>query len=143
MESVLNFWLGLTLSPPVIVTALALGTLGEVAKRAVNAKKGSSGWRGVYYVTLPAHPVLLGALLGFVPVLPVAIPLAVEGYDGAARFATYLYAGIVCKVAYDLLVSTLRRALGQKAAREEDGSSSGSGSDTASSDSDDEVPPHS
>lgn len=143
MESVLNFWLGLTLSPPVIVTALALGTLGEVAKRAVNAEKGSAGWRGVYYVTLPAHPVLLGALLGFIPVLPVALPLAVEGYDGAARFATYLYAGIVCKVGYDLLVSTLRRALGQKAAREERGSLSGGGSDASSSDYDDVVPPQS
>lgn len=119
MESMLSFWLALVLSPAVIVTALIIGTMGEVAKRAINAKKGDTGWRGVYYVTLPAHPVVVGALLGFVPMLPVATPLAVEGYDGAARLATYLLAGFVCKVGYDLLVATLRRALGQKEAREE------------------------
>jgi len=119
MDTVLAFWLALVLSPAVIVPALAIGTLGEVAKRAVNAKKGDTGWRGVYYVTLPAHPVIVGALLGLVPLLPVAPQLAVEGYDGVARFATYLLAGFVCKVAYDVLVATLLRALGQKAAREE------------------------
>jgi len=115
-----SFWTDLILSPAVIVTALAIGTFGEVAKLAISPKAGDVGWRGVYYVTLPAHPVIVGALLGLIPLLLAAPSLVTEGYDGAARFATYLLAGIVCKVGYDVIVSTMRRALGQEQARKDD-----------------------
>lgn len=113
----MGVWTDLLLNPIVVVLALALGTAGEIAKRVIKAKAGDTGWRGVYYVTLPAHPVIAGALIGLAPWLPVPDALSKEGFEVAGRLATGILAGVVCKVGYDGLVSTARRMLGQPAAR--------------------------
>lgn len=112
----MEFWIGVLTSPIVIIAALVIGTLGEILNRLVNAKKGDTGWRGVYYVTLPAHPVVVGVLLGFVPWLPSVEGLSKDGYDLAARVGTYALAGIVCKTGYDTLISTAKRLLQSKLA---------------------------
>lgn len=114
-------WGTLLQSPVIIILALVIGTLGEVSKRAISAKAGDKGWKGVYYVTLPAHPVIAGALIGLIPWLPVPDDLTKEGYEFAGRLGTGVLGGVVCKVGYDLIISTVRRLLGQKGAR--DGSS--------------------
>lgn len=95
--------------PIVLVTAMILGALGEATKRLVNVKAGDKGWRGVYHVTLPAHPVIVGIMLGFIPWLPPVDALVKDGYVGAGRVATYALAGFVCKIGYDTLVSTVQR----------------------------------
>jgi len=111
-------WTGLLSDPIIVVIALVIGTFGEIAKRAVKAKAGDKGWRGVYYVTLPAHPVLVGGLVGLIPWLPIPEGLTKDGYEFAGRLATGLLGGILCKIGYDIIVSTAKRMLGQSAARE-------------------------
>lgn len=105
----LSALLALVLNPTVMIAALAIGTFGEVTKNLVGAKRGDKGWRGVFYVTLPAHPVLAGMLVGLIPWLPPIDALVKEGYEAAARFGTYTLAGIVCKLSYDSFVSTSKR----------------------------------
>lgn len=143
----MEFWTDLLLSPPIIIAALVIGTLGEVTKRIVlGSKKGrpktlrmtvtppaqkgdgafrtstppsqvvqtavpEAMWRRIYFVTLPAHPVIIGALLGFIPWLPPAEQLLKPGYELAARVGTYCLAGVVCKIGYDTMVSTVLRAI--------------------------------
>lgn len=111
-------WGQLLQSPIVILIALVIGTLGEVSKRAISAKAGDKGWKGVYYVTLPAHPVLVGALIGLIPWLPIPDGLVKEGYEVFGRLGTGILGGVVCKIGYDLIVSTVRRMLGQRGARD-------------------------
>lgn len=111
-------WATLLQSPIIIIMALIIGTIGEVSKRMIKAQAGDKGWKGVYYVTLPAHPVIVGALFGLIPWLPVPDELTKEGYEAWGRFGAGVLGGVVCKVAYDLIISTVRRLLGQKGARE-------------------------
>jgi H+/Cl- antiporter ClcA len=113
----MQFWYDILSSPTILITALVIGTFGEITKRVVSAKAGDKGWRGVWYVTLPAHPVIIGLLLGLIPWLPVPEALTKDGYELAGRLGTYALAGIVCKLGYDTLVSTVRRQIGQGAAR--------------------------
>lgn len=121
----MEFWSDVLLSPIIIITALVIGTAGEVTKRLVRAKAGDKGWKGVFHVTLPAHPVIVGLLIGFIPWLPSVDALTKEGFELAGRVGTYALAGVLCKIGYDTLVSTVQRALRQKAAAL-GGSSSGS-----------------
>lgn len=122
----MGVWTDLLANPTIIVLALTLGTLGEIAKRVIKAKAGDRGWRGVYYVTLPAHPVLAGLLIGLAagcaalagyPVLPIPDGLSKEGFEFAGALGTGTLAGVVCKVGYDGIVATAKRLLGQPAAR--------------------------
>lgn len=110
-------WSALLQSPIIVIIALVIGTGGEVAKRTVKAKAGDTGWKGVYYVTIPAHPVLVGILIGLIPWLPIPEQLTKEGYEFFGRLGTGILGGVVCKVGYDLIISTVRRLLGQKDAR--------------------------
>lgn len=123
----MELWINLLSSPIVLITALVIGTVGETVKRAVGSKdierdvvkfhkRGKKGkppamWKRVYYYTLPAHPVMMGVLLGLIPWLPASDVLEKPGYDFAARIGTYSVAGVVCKVGYDTIVSTLKRIL--------------------------------
>jgi hypothetical protein len=113
----MQFWYDILVSPTIVITALIIGTFGEITKRLVSAKAGDKGWRGVWYVTLPAHPVIIGLLLGLIPWLPVPEALTKEGYEFAGRLGTYALAGVVCKLGYDTIISTMRRQIGQGAAR--------------------------
>lgn len=115
METV--HWSTLLQSPIIIIMALVIGTMGEVAKRTISAKAGDKGWKGVYYVSLPAHPVIVGALFGLIPWLPVPEELTKEGYEFWGRLGAGILSGVVCKVGYDMIVSTVRRMLGQAGAR--------------------------
>jgi len=110
-------WQALISNPTIVIIAFVIGTGGEVAKRAVNAKAGDAGWKGVYYVTMPAHPILVGALIGLIPWLPIPEALTKEGYEFAGRLGTGVLSGVLCKIGYDVLVSTAKRLLGQGAAR--------------------------
>lgn len=110
-------WSTLLQSPIIIIMALVIGTLGEVAKRTISAKAGDKGWKGVYYVTLPAHPVIIGALSGLIPWLPIPDALVKEGHEFWGRLGAGILSGVVCKVSYDMIISTVRRMLGQAGAR--------------------------
>lgn len=128
-------------SPIILIAALVIGCLGEVAKRTINAKlleKEVIAWRDrpisyrdnakseppppkpptwkiVWYTTLPAHPVVAGFLLGLIPWLPAVETLTKPGFEFAAHLGTYTFAGVVAKVGYDTLVSTVKRMIRQKA----------------------------
>lgn len=140
----MQFWTDLLLSPAIIISALVIGTMGEVMKRIVlgsNKARLKSGdvhesmWRKVYFVTLPAQPVLVGFLIGFIPWLPPAEQLVKEGYELAARVGTYTLGGVMCKIGYDTMVSTVLRAIqtrGSEVAAAVGGSSSSSAALTPS-----------
>jgi len=108
-------WTALLTSPIVVVLALVIGTFGEVSKRLVRAKGGDKGWKGVYYVTLPAHPVIVGILIGLIPWLPIPDGLVKEGQEFAGRLGTGAIAGIACKIGYDSIISTGKRFLERSA----------------------------
>jgi hypothetical protein len=123
----MQFWTDLLSSPTILIAALLIGTLGEVMKRAVNSKEIEAAvvayhenskkspapamWKRIFYYSLPAHPVLVGVALGFVPWLPAEEALSKPGYDMAAHLGTYILAGVVCKIGYDTIISTLKRVL--------------------------------
>jgi len=147
----MEFWTDIITSPPVVIAALIIGTLGEVTKRIVlgsdktrrqasrsqgpyrtpkarKVSEKSALWRRIYYVTLPAHPVIAGCLLGLIPWLPSASPLEKEGFEFASRLGTYALAGVLCKVGYDTMVATIRRFIVQRAGVDDAGGSSESAS---------------
>jgi len=134
-------WYVLITSPVVLIAALVIGSLGEIGKRVVNARRLEAEvvawrdrpvgyrdsakppepepykpdlWKRLYYVTLPAHPILVGMLLGLVPWLPAADELVKPGYEFAAHLATYTFAGILAKIGYDTIISTTKRMLRKK-----------------------------
>lgn len=120
-------WEKLLTSPIILISAVLIGTLGEILKRAANSKEievavvayhhnskksaPPAMWKRVFYYTLPAQPVLVGVALGFIPWLPIADALAKPGYDLASRIGTYGIAGVMCKIGYDTLISTMKRTL--------------------------------
>ncbi len=69
-------------------------------------------WVRIYYNTLPAHPVVMGLLIALIPWLPAAESLTKEGFELAGRVGTYGLAGVVCKIGYDSIISTMRRTIG-------------------------------
>lgn len=94
--AVLAQWLA---HPALWVCVLTLGLGGEVAKRLVGPTAGKRGWRGVYEVTMPLHPMALGALVGLVPGLPRPAAFGTE-MAGGALF--YLSGGVLSVLAYDI-----------------------------------------
>jgi hypothetical protein len=120
-----QFWTSILTSPIILISALLIGTMGEAIKRGVNSKqiecdvvayrdntkhlKAPAAWKQIFYFTLPAQPVLVGIALGFIPWLPAVDGLSKTGYDLAAHVGTYSLAGVVCKVGYDVIISTLKR----------------------------------
>ena len=126
----MELWISLLSSPIILISALLIGIVGEAVKRAVNSKQieldvvayrdtkkphpnPPAIWKRIFYFTLPAQPVLVGVMLGFVPWLPALDGLSKTGYDLAAHIGTYSLAGVVCKVGYDTIISTLKRGLSQ------------------------------
>ena len=105
MDEFLTHW-------PFVVTALALGSVGQVVKQTLwtkaNAAKHAVCWWG--RKTMPAHPVVVGLLLGAIPNMPVSP--GIEGgaatvlyYAGAGVFSTWGFAilkGAMAKRGYDL-----------------------------------------
>ena len=86
-----------------VVMALAIAVAGEVIKRLIIPKGNPSklpGWRGVYRVTLPLHPLLVGFLVGLL--FPLPLPETV-GTTAMARAMYYLGAGVVSGHAYNAL----------------------------------------
>jgi hypothetical protein len=70
-----------------IAVALGLAVLGEVIKRLVIPKGNPPvlpGWRGVYRVTMPLHPMLAGTLIGCIPGMPV--PTYIHTLTGSALY---------------------------------------------------------
>ncbi len=116
--------LDLLQSPIILITVLVLGTLCETLRRLVPTKAGDKGWRGVFFVlstgTTPDSqgilPVLLSIPMGFIPALPAADVLEKDGCELAARIGTYLFAGVVCKLSYDLVVGTVMGMIRQRTA---------------------------
>lgn len=128
----LQFWYDLLTSPTILISALLIGSLGEIVKRSMNSKQIEIDvvryrdsvkfegpipalWKRVFYYSLPAHPVLAGVAIGFIPWAPTAEALTKEGFELASRIATYSLAGIFCKVGYDTIISTGKRMIRTKA----------------------------
>ncbi|MBN8609130.1 MAG: hypothetical protein J0L92_00995 [Deltaproteobacteria bacterium] len=107
-------WLG---HPSTWITVLIIGTMGEVAKVLILGPKKSwprdadghfafRGWRGAYAATYKVHALAVGALLGFVPGVPVITALQSDGVAGAVL--QYSGNGALAMVAYASLVGTIK-----------------------------------
>jgi len=105
--------------PSTWIAVLVIGTLGEVAKRLILGPKKTwpkdddghiafTGWRGVYAVTYKVHALLVGALIGLVPGIPVIESLRTEGWAGAVL--QYTGNGALAMVVYASLVGTIKQA---------------------------------
>lgn len=106
------------LHPALWIGAIAVGMLGEVAKKLVLGprakwpKDGFRGWRGVYYVTLPLHAMAAGVALWWGPALlgyPLPVSAAFDGDGGYALFG--LGVGALSVVGYATFVEGVQRAL--------------------------------
>lgn len=86
---------------------LAVGALLALVGKGVTSmvfrggpKAGRKGWRGVFYVTMWAHPLVVGALLGLVPSLPA------PGFMGSGTVGSviwYALAGGFSSTCYNVL----------------------------------------
>lgn len=86
-----------------LVVALAIAVAGEVVKRLVLPKGNPPvlpGWRGVFRVTLPLHPPVVGLLVGCIPGMPCPESFCTSAlspplyYMGAGIASAWLFAGI-------------------------------------------------
>lgn len=69
-------------------------------------KAGHKGWKGVYYVTLWAQPIAVGALIGWPKWLPAP---EFMGKETAGRVLWYALAGIFSSTAYDAVASVIKQ----------------------------------
>lgn len=92
-----------------------LAVIGQVAKRLVfksGKTAGSIGWRGVYYVTMPLHAILVGIAIGASNMLPAPRFL---GDRLLGKVIWYALAGAIAPMCF----SAVQNILKQKAARNE------------------------
>lgn len=92
-----------------LLTLLAVGAFVAGILKGVNsmvgARAGAAGWRGVFYVTIWLHPVLLGALFG----LPNWFPAPHFMGDAiAGRVIWYGLSGMFSSTAYDAISTILK-----------------------------------
>lgn len=102
-------WLG---HPSTWIAVLIIGGAGEIAKQLILGPKklwpkdGFPGWKGVYAVTYRFHAVVVGALIGCIPGLPVIEALQTEGIAGSAM--QYAGDGALAMIAYTAIVGTIK-----------------------------------
>ena len=102
-------WLG---HPSTWIAVLIIGTAGDIAKNLILGpknrypKEGFRGWRGVYSVTYRFHAIVVGALMGLIPGLPVVESLQTDGIAGSVF--QYAGAGALAMVTYATVVGTTR-----------------------------------
>ena len=109
--------------PSTWIAVLVIGTCGEAAKRLILGPKkrpkkswpkdadghvAFRGWRGVYAVTYKLHALLVGALIGLAPGIPVVESLRTEGWAGAVL--QYAGDGALAMIAYASVVGTIKSA---------------------------------
>lgn len=103
-----------------IVLPFIIGMIGEVFKKLALPGKmpvtGWTGWRGVYYVTFPAHSLFAGVIFGlFMFKAGVPWPTDVFGTNLGSAVLAGCFSGGVAVVAYDTIVKTIKRAITQVA----------------------------
>ena len=98
------------------IVPFIIGMCGQVARNIVLGNKrrqsdGHTGWRKIYWITLPLHALAVGAWVGFIGYkygLPVP---KVFGTTEAGTILAYTTSGGVSVVGYDVIVKTLTRML--------------------------------
>lgn len=108
-----------------IVSLVAVGALLAALHHGINGlvfgdepRAGRPGWRGWWYLTLWAHPIAAGALLGLVArTLPIPAGM---GAGTAGRAIWFGLAGALAPVIYDAVRSLLkhRHAAGRDVSRD-------------------------
>lgn len=103
-----------------LASMLAVGALLAALGRGVTGmvygsgpKAGHPGWRGVFYVTMWAHPILVGMLLGIPPWLPAP---EFMGEAMLGRVLWYAVAGVFSSTAYDAISSIIKQRAGRDSA---------------------------
>ena len=103
--AVLAAWIS---HPALWATVIAIGMAGEGVKRIVGPTAGKRGWRGVFEVTMFAHPMLVGAAIGLIPGLPRPESFGTETAGGVLF---YLSGGVLAVLAYDIVKRGIMRVL--------------------------------
>jgi Flp pilus assembly pilin Flp len=100
--------------PALWISVLIIGLAGQVAKKLILGdpddmpKNGYRGFKGVYYVTYKAHAVIVGAMGGMIPGLPVTEAMETDGMAGSVMF--YAGAGALAMIVYASVVGTIKNA---------------------------------
>lgn len=76
---------------PFLSVALILYVVGQGMRRAIPGSKDSRGWRGVFWRTITFHPLVTGAVLGFIRSMPVSA--GGEEWSTAPRVLYFMAAG--------------------------------------------------
>lgn len=87
---------------PFAVVSLAIAISGEVAKRLIipRGSTGLTGWRYVWYVTLPLHAPSIGFGLGCLPFMPCPTTICTSWimralyYAGSGMLSSYVFAAV-------------------------------------------------
>lgn len=102
------------------MSLLAVGGLLAAIGRGVNGmvfgkgpKAGHPGWRGVFYITMWLHPIMVGGLLGFPAWLPAP---EFMGDTTAGRVVWYALSGVFSSTAYDAVMSVIKQRAAMKEA---------------------------
>jgi len=101
--------------PAFWVALLVIGSVHETGKKLILGpkdkwpKEGFKGWKGVYRVTCKNHSLVMGALIGLIPGMPVTEALTTEGMMGSVIF--YVGAGIGAMIGYASVVGTVKDVL--------------------------------
>jgi hypothetical protein len=98
MEDLLQHW-------PFAATALILSVVGQAVKRVFFDDPTAKGWRLIGRKTLPMHPVVVGALLGFIPSMPISP--GVVSWSG--RILYFAFAGVCSTWAFNVLKQVLKK----------------------------------
>lgn len=93
-----------------------LALIGRGVVSSVKARAGSPGWRGVFYVTQWAHPILAGAALGLISSLPAPVYV---GDGTAGRVIWYALAGGMAPTCGRVITSVLEHVAARKDAATE------------------------
>lgn len=93
-----------------------IGMCGQVARNIVLGNKrresdGHTGWRRIYWATLPLHALAVGAWVGLIG-HKYGIPVPkVFGETMAGSILAYTTSGGISVIGYDAIVKTIRRIL--------------------------------
>lgn len=109
MISAFTQWIGFA---PNIAAIVIIGMIGEVVKRLVlgdKTKRSAEDYKGFkrfYFVTYKAQAIILGALIGLIPGMPV--PEAFQGDGFAGALLNYAGDGAASMVVYAALIGNAK-----------------------------------
>ena len=91
-----------------LLAILGKGIHGMVFPKGVS-KAGHPGWRGVFYMTMWVHPIIVGAIIGIPAWLPAP---EMMGDHTAGRIIWFALSGGIAPTCYNAVMSVVKQRAG-------------------------------